>query len=115
MRIIVAVSGASGSIYGYTLLSRLRRNPDVKWRRSANDIAASATRQREILAAAAGMVKPGGRLVYATCSLEPAENEMVTQTYAISASHAGKPSTAKGVGNLSLTSDEIGKPSSQYR
>jgi len=63
-------------------LGVLRRNPDVKWRRSANDIAASATRQREILAAAAGMVKPGGRLVYATCSLEPAENEMVTQTFA---------------------------------
>src|SRR5947207_3138006 len=63
-------------------LGVLRRNPDVKWRRSASDIAASATRQRAILAAAAGMVKPGGRLVYATCSLEPAENEMVTQTFA---------------------------------
>jgi 16S rRNA (cytosine967-C5)-methyltransferase len=60
----------------------LRRNPDVKWRRGADDVATSASRQREILAAAAGMVKPGGRLVYATCSLEPAENEMVTQSFA---------------------------------
>jgi 16S rRNA (cytosine967-C5)-methyltransferase len=63
-------------------LGVLRRNPDVKWRRGADDVAASASRQREILAAAAGMVKPGGRLVYATCSLEPAENEMVMQSFA---------------------------------
>jgi 16S rRNA (cytosine967-C5)-methyltransferase len=63
-------------------LGVLRRNPDVKWRRGADDVASSATQQREILAAAAGMVKPGGRLVYATCSLEPAENEIVAQTFA---------------------------------
>jgi 16S rRNA (cytosine967-C5)-methyltransferase len=59
-------------------LGVLRRNPEVKWRRKAGDIAASAARQREILVAAAKMVKPGGRLVYATCSLEPEENEGVT-------------------------------------
>jgi 16S rRNA (cytosine967-C5)-methyltransferase len=63
-------------------LGVLRRNPDVKWRRGADDVASSATQQREILAAAADMVKPGGRLVYATCSLEPAENEIVAQTFA---------------------------------
>jgi 16S rRNA (cytosine967-C5)-methyltransferase len=63
-------------------LGVLRRNPDVKWRRGADDVATSASRQREILAAAAEMVKPGGRLVYATCSLEPAENEMVTRSFA---------------------------------
>jgi 16S rRNA (cytosine967-C5)-methyltransferase len=55
----------------------LRRNPEVKWRRQARDIAAAATRQRAILAAAATMVRPGGRLVYATCSLEPDENDDV--------------------------------------
>jgi 16S rRNA (cytosine967-C5)-methyltransferase len=60
-------------------LGVLRRNPDVKWRREAEDLAASAERQRAILAAAAGMVKRGGRLVYATCSLEPEENEDVTR------------------------------------
>ena len=58
-------------------LGVLRRNPEVKWRREAADVAASAAHQREILTAAAGMVKPGGRLVYATCSLEPEENEAV--------------------------------------
>jgi 16S rRNA (cytosine967-C5)-methyltransferase len=62
-------------------LGVLRRNPEVKWRRESADIGASAARQREILAAAAGMVKRGGRLVYATCSLEPDENEAVAQGF----------------------------------
>ena len=62
-------------------LGVLRRNPDVKWRRQPGDLAASAERQRGILAAAAAMVKPGGRLVYATCSLEPEENEEVAGAF----------------------------------
>jgi 16S rRNA (cytosine967-C5)-methyltransferase len=60
-------------------LGVLRRNPEVKWRRTPDDVVAGATRQRAILAAAATMVKPGGRLVYATCSLEPEENEAVVR------------------------------------
>ena len=55
----------------------LRRNPDVKWRRTEEDLRRLQDKQRTILAAAAAMVKPGGRLVYATCSLEPDENEAV--------------------------------------
>jgi 16S rRNA (cytosine967-C5)-methyltransferase len=62
-------------------LGVLRRNPDVKWRRGAESVAEAASRQREILAAAAQMVRPGGRLGYATCSLEPAENELVAQAF----------------------------------
>jgi 16S rRNA (cytosine967-C5)-methyltransferase len=62
-------------------LGVLRRNPEAKWRRQPSDLAASAARQREILTAAATMVKPGGRLVYATCSLEPEENEEVTRAF----------------------------------
>jgi 16S rRNA (cytosine967-C5)-methyltransferase len=62
-----------------TNLGVLRRNPEVKWRRQAGDVTASAARQREILGAAATMLKPGGRLVYATCSLEPEENEHVVR------------------------------------
>lgn len=58
-------------------LGVLRRHPEVKWRRQGGDLAASAERQRRILAAAAWLVRPGGRLVYATCSLEPEENEAV--------------------------------------
>lgn len=60
-------------------LGVLRRNPEVKWRRQLADLAAAAARQQTILAAAATMVRPGGRLVYATCSLEPEENDAVTQ------------------------------------
>jgi 16S rRNA (cytosine967-C5)-methyltransferase len=60
-------------------LGVLRRNPEVKWRRAGDDIAGSAWRQRTILGAAATMVKPGGRLVYATCSLEPEENDEVAR------------------------------------
>ena len=62
-------------------LGVLRRNPEVKWRRRPEDLAAAAARQREILAAAATLVKPGGRLVYATCSLEPEENEAVVDPF----------------------------------
>ena len=62
-------------------LGVLRRNPDVKWRRAGEDLAANAARQREILSAAATMVKPGGRLVYATCSTEPEENEAVAAAF----------------------------------
>ena len=61
-------------------LGVLRRSPDVKWRRTPDDIGRLATKQRGILAAAAQMVKAGGRLVYATCSLEPEENDEVVRT-----------------------------------
>jgi 16S rRNA (cytosine967-C5)-methyltransferase len=60
-----------------TNLGVLRRNPDAKWRRTLADVADAARRQGRILAAAARMVRPGGRLVYATCSLEPEENDDV--------------------------------------
>jgi len=58
-------------------LGVLRRNPDVKWRRGPDDLLRLQAKQQTIVAAAASMVKPGGRLVYATCSLEPEENEEV--------------------------------------
>jgi 16S rRNA (cytosine967-C5)-methyltransferase len=64
-----------------TNLGVLRRNPEVKWRRQAADVATAAERQRSILAAAATLVRPGGRLVYATCSLEPEENEDVIRDF----------------------------------
>jgi 16S rRNA (cytosine967-C5)-methyltransferase len=62
-------------------LGVLRRNPEVKWRRRPEDITVAAERQREILAAAATMLKAGGRLVYATCSLEPEENDAVVEAF----------------------------------
>jgi 16S rRNA (cytosine967-C5)-methyltransferase len=62
-------------------LGVLRRNPEVKWRRRPEDLAAAAARQAEILDAAATMLAAGGRLVYATCSLEPEENDDVIRAF----------------------------------
>lgn len=53
----------------------IRRHPDIAFLKTAGDIAALAAIQSELLAAAANLVKPGGTLVYATCSLEPEEGE----------------------------------------
>ena len=55
----------------------LRRNPDLKWRHGPEAIAQLAAKQRSILQAAARLVKPGGRLVYATCSILQEENDAV--------------------------------------
>ncbi len=52
-----------------------RRNPDAKWRLRPNALAKRLEEQREALAMAAPLVKPGGRLVYVTCSVLPEENE----------------------------------------
>ena len=52
-----------------------RRHPDARWRIKISDIAVMAATQRSILRAAASVVKPGGLLVYSTCSLEPEEND----------------------------------------
>lgn len=53
----------------------LRRQPDVAWSKSARDVAALARVQQDLLRHAATLLRPGGRLVYATCSLEPEEGE----------------------------------------
>jgi 16S rRNA (cytosine967-C5)-methyltransferase len=59
----------------------LRRNPDLKWRQTAADLVALAQRQAAILAAASRLLKPGGRLVYATCSFMPAENDRIVDAF----------------------------------
>lgn len=59
----------------------LRRNPEIRWRISFADIDDLARRQKQLLFNAARVVKPGGRLVYSTCSVEPDENEDVVQTF----------------------------------
>ena len=62
-------------------LGTLRRNPDLKWRQTDADIAELTRKQTSILAAAAKLVKPGGRLVYATCSILPEENDGIVSEY----------------------------------
>jgi 16S rRNA (cytosine967-C5)-methyltransferase len=59
----------------------LRRNPDLKWRQPEAAVAELAAKQRAILAAAATLVKPGGRLVYATCSILPDENRAIVDGF----------------------------------
>jgi 16S rRNA (cytosine967-C5)-methyltransferase len=62
-------------------LGTLRRNPDLKWRQSPTAVAELQAKQTAILGSAARLVKPGGRLVYATCSLMQAENEAVAAAF----------------------------------
>ena len=59
----------------------IRRHPDLPWRKTAKDIPALAAAQLRLLAAAAAMVKPGGRLVYAVCSLQPEEGPGVVARF----------------------------------
>ncbi len=62
-------------------LGTLRRNPDLKWRQSPQGIEELKIKQTAILSAAAGLLKPGGRLVYATCSLLPEENQTIVSGF----------------------------------
>jgi 16S rRNA (cytosine967-C5)-methyltransferase len=59
----------------------LRRNPDLKWRQTADDVTELAAKQTRILDAAATLLKPGGRLVYATCSVLPEENDGIVDAF----------------------------------
>jgi 16S rRNA (cytosine967-C5)-methyltransferase len=62
-------------------LGTLRRNPDVKWRQTPQSIIELNEKQTSILAAAARLVKGGGRLVYATCSILNEENEAIVEQF----------------------------------
>ncbi|AYM97152.1 RsmB/NOP family class I SAM-dependent RNA methyltransferase [Acidovorax sp. 1608163] len=66
-------------------LGTLRRNPDLKWRQSAKAVQELVAKQTAILDSAARLLKPGGRLVYATCSILPQENEAIAEAF--SAAH----------------------------
>ena len=59
----------------------LRRNPEIRWRISESDIRELATQQKLFLKHAARVLKPGGQLVYSTCSVEPDENEDVIRAF----------------------------------
>jgi len=58
-----------------------RRHPDARWRLKASDLAVMPAIQRSIIRAAAEAVRPGGLLVYSTCSLEPEENDVQVETF----------------------------------
>jgi 16S rRNA (cytosine967-C5)-methyltransferase len=60
-------------------LGALRRRPEIRWRRAENEFAALSSLQRELLAAALRAVRPGGEVLYVTCSLEPEETDEVVE------------------------------------
>jgi len=62
-------------------LGTLRRNPDARWRTQAGDPARLAEIQTAILRNAAELVRPGGTLVYSTCTVLPEENEAVVEAF----------------------------------
>ncbi|AEB86039.1 RsmB/NOP family class I SAM-dependent RNA methyltransferase [Alicycliphilus denitrificans] len=62
-------------------LGTLRRNPDLKWRQGPQAVQELAAKQTAILESAARLVKSGGRLVYATCSMLPEENEAIAEAF----------------------------------
>lgn len=62
-------------------LGTLRRNPDLKWRQTEMDVAELSIKQGNILDAASKLVKTGGRLVYATCSVLREENENIVEAF----------------------------------
>jgi 16S rRNA (cytosine967-C5)-methyltransferase len=100
-------------------LGTLRRDPDIRWRRQESDLVSLAASQRVMLAHAAAMVRPGGRLVYATCSSEPEENEGIAEAFLREASEFGPvdarsvhpqlpPAVVDARGHLRTTPDEHG-------
>ena len=62
-------------------LGTLRGHPEIRWRRQPEDLADLARRQTEILAGGASLVRPGGRLVYATCTSIREENDAVVEDF----------------------------------
>ncbi len=62
-------------------LGTVRRDPDIRWRRTPEDLPRFARAQRDLLTSAADLVKPGGVLLYSTCSSEPEENEDVVASF----------------------------------
>jgi 16S rRNA (cytosine967-C5)-methyltransferase len=62
-------------------LGTLRRNPDLKWRQNLQSVEEMMGKQAAILQSAARLLKSGGRLVYATCSILPQENEGIAQAF----------------------------------
>ncbi|QKG84680.1 16S rRNA (cytosine(967)-C(5))-methyltransferase RsmB [Kroppenstedtia pulmonis] len=62
-------------------LGVIRRKPDIKWRKTAQQIEEILPLQAELLRSAAKLVKPGGTLVYSTCTLDPRENEEMVASF----------------------------------
>jgi 16S rRNA (cytosine967-C5)-methyltransferase len=64
-----------------TGLGTLRRDVDIRWRRSPEDVGRAAAKQWRMIVQASALVAPGGRLIYATCSSEPEENDAIVDEF----------------------------------
>jgi 16S rRNA (cytosine967-C5)-methyltransferase len=86
--IVADVTGLKGLSFDAILIDppcsgtgTIRRHPDIAWIKKASDIAALAAMQSRMLDKAAEMVRPGGLIVFCTCSIEPEEGEMQIQAF----------------------------------
>ena len=92
-------------------LGTLRRNPDMKWRQSPKAVTELRDKQAAIVASAARLLKPGGRLVYATCSLLEDENEAIAQAFTDAHGHDFTPLAAADI----LAKAHVGMPETLVR
>ena len=79
----------------------LTRNPEIKWRLQPTDLAGFHRRQRKMVEQALELLKPGGRMVYSTCSLEIEENEDVVAGLPVLETHLRLPGRDAGDGFFS--------------
>ena len=86
--IVADVTGLKGLSFDAILIDppctgtgTIRRHPDIGWIKKASDITALAAMQSRMLDKAAEMVRPGGLIVFCTCSIEPEEGEMQIQAF----------------------------------
>ena len=87
-------------------LGTLRRNPDLKWRQNMRSIDEMAIKQLAILQGSSRLVKLGGRLVYATCSLLRQENEAVAESFSALNSEFVPLDVGDVISNLKMTTAE---------
>src|SRR6185437_1693528 len=73
----------------------LRHNPEIRWRLSEDDIPRLAAQQGLLLQNVVGVLKPGGRLIYSTCSIEREENEAVVEGVPVLKTHIWMPSAGR--------------------
>ncbi|MGP8184564.1 MAG: transcription antitermination factor NusB [Terracidiphilus sp.] len=93
----------------------LGRNPEIRLRLRLDDLARHAERQRAILAAALRCVRPGGRIVYSTCSIEPEENEQVVAAALAQNQNARQLSLSPNISSLELEGRLIPSAAEQLR
>jgi len=86
-----------------TATGTMARHPDARWRITPEAIGRAAARQRHLLGAAAALVRPGGILVYATCSLEPEENEAIVEDFLTSQTEFRRDPVADAVPSALVT------------